>query len=236
MHIDSGIDQQLAMLQFSDSFFPGGATAFSWGLESLRLDVQVSNAEQVFGLLQAQVSHRWAGLDRPLMQLAHQAFTACGDTPALLDVLCDLDRLCEAMSLTRGWREASRRLGFTQLRMHADLGVACAQRYLETVRGGHAPGHLPVVQGALWAAYRLPAGSCDAMAAGGLCTSIIGAALRMGMIGHVDGQRLLTRMRPVIAGVLSQPPPAREDMSSGTPALDIAAMRHEARSARLFAN
>ena len=87
MHIESGIDQQLAMLQFSDSFFPGGATSFSWGLESLRLDGQVGNVEQLFGLLQAQVTHRWAGLDRPLMHLAHQACTDCGDSPALMEAI-----------------------------------------------------------------------------------------------------------------------------------------------------
>lgn len=225
----------LATLQFSDSFFPGGATSFSWGLESLRLDGRVSGVQQIFELLQAHLQHRWARFDRPLMREAHRL---CSETTSLAgqpDALWALDHLCEAMTLTAGWREGSRRLGFTQLRMHADLGVAAAQVYLDAVRAAQVPGHLAVVQGALWAAYGLPAESCDAMAAGGLSTSIVGAALRMGMIGHVDGQRLLARMRPVITRILLETPPELDDMSGGAPAIDIAAMRHEARSARLFA-
>jgi len=224
----------LGMLQFADSFFPSGATSFSWGLESLKLDGKVGGAEQVFELLCSHIEQRWAGFDRPLMQAARSAWSQRG--AAALAEATELDRLCEAMNLVRGWRDASRRLGFTQLRVHADLGLGIAQVYLDQVRAAGLPGHLPVVQGLVWGAYGLSASGCDAMAASGLCTTVVGAALRMGLIGHTEGQRLLARTRPLIARVIDTPPPSTDELWNGAPALDIAAMRHEPRNARLFAN
>jgi urease accessory protein len=224
----------LNMLQFADSFFPSGATSFSWGLESLKLDGKVAGAEQVFELLSSHVEQRWAGFDRPLMQAARDAWSQRG--AAALGEAMELDRLCEAMNLARGWRDASRRLGFTQLRVHADLGLGIAQVYLDQVRASGLPGHLPVVQGLLWGAYGLSPAGCDAMVASGLCTTVVGAALRMGLIGHTDGQRLIARARPLIARVIASPVPSLDELWTGAPALDVAAMRHEPRRARLFAN
>jgi urease accessory protein len=65
---------------------------------------------------------------------------------------------------------------------------------------------------------------------------VTGAAIRLGRLGHVQAQRLLAQARPRIAAVLAQAPPALDDIWNGAPALEIAAMRHETRSARLFAN
>ncbi|TAK76572.1 MAG: Urease accessory protein ureF 1 [Aquabacterium sp.] len=222
----------LGVLQLADSFFPSGATAFSWGLESLKLDGRVRGAEQVFELLRDQIGQRWAGFDRPLM---HAACRAPRDAGALQAVR-RLDRLCEAMTLSHGLREAGRRLGFTQLRIHAELGSELAAGYLEDVRAGRATGHLPVMQGLLWTAGGFTPAQCDAMAASGLCTAIVGAAIRLGLIGHLDAQRLLLRARPLVEQVVRGDPPAIEDLWGGTPALDVAAMRHEARTARLFAS
>lgn len=231
---DGGALDMLSMLQFADSFFPSGATSFSWGLESLKLDGKVSNAEQVFEVLCAHIEQRWAGFDRPLMHAAREVWVRRG--AAALNEAMELDRLCEAMNLSRSWRDASRRLGFTQLRVHADLGQGIAQVYLDQVRAAGLPGHLPVVQGLIWGAYGLSTGGCDAMASSGLCTTVVGAALRMGLIGHTEGQRLLSRTRPLIARVMAKPPCSVDELWSGAPVLDIAAMRHEPRSARLFAN
>jgi urease accessory protein len=224
----------LGMLQFADSFFPSGATSFSWGLESLKLDGRVSTAEQVFEVLCAHIEQRWAGFDRPLMHAAREAWVQRG--AAALNEALELDRVCEAMNLSRGWRDASRRLGFTQLRVHADLGLGIAQVYLDQVRAAGMPGHLPVVQGLIWGAYGLGAEGCDAMAASGLCTTVVGAALRLGLIGHTEGQRLLARTRPLVARVMAMPPCGVDALWSGAPLLDVAAMRHEARAGRLFAN
>ena len=73
------------------------------------------------------------------------------------------------------------------------------------------------------------------MSAFGLCLSVVGAAMRLGMLGHLESQRLLGRMRPTLDAAMAGDPPALDEMWTGAPALEIAAMRHEPRAARLFA-
>lgn len=227
----------LVALQLGDSFFPGGGSAFSWGLESMLQDDRVEHAADITALLEDLLRHRWAALDRPLMRAAHDlAADRSQPLAAQLDGLTALDELCEAMTLNSGARSASRRLGFTQLRVHAELGVAAAAAYLAHVRSGRAPGHLPVVQGWVWHARGLALDAAEAIAGFGLCTAVAGAAIRLGRIGHLDAQRLLERLHATLRALLAAPAPPLDDLWSGTPALDIASLRHEPRAARLFAN
>lgn len=232
----------LAILQFGDSFFPAGGTSFSWGLESLHHDRLLADGAQVEELMQALVARRWAGFDRPFLRAAHgasaglRAGAACAGQPGELAALVALDLQCEAMTAAEGARHSSRRLGATQLRVHAELGLPAAQAYLDAVRDGRAPGHVAIVQGLVWPACGIALADCEAMSAFGLCVAVVGAALRLGLLGHIEGQRLLSRMRGFIAQVLQQACPPVDEAWSGAPALDIALMRHEGRAARLFTN
>ena len=74
------------------------------------------------------------------------------------------------------------------------------------------------------------------MAAHQLCIALLGAALRLGLIDHVEAQAILTDMRPVVAAVLATDPPALDDMGAFVPEAEIAAMRHEIQDSRLFGN
>ncbi len=233
---DAGSADLLALLQFSDSFFPGGASAFSWGLESMHVDGLAAGGEQVFGMLCALLETRWAGYDRPLMRAAHLAASSPdGGAETSFSALIALDGLCEATTLTAGMRAASRRLGFTQLRVHAGLGLEAAAGYLDQVCAECAPGHLPIAQGLIWQALGVKPCRAEAVSAYALCAGVAGAAIRLGRIGHLDGQRLLLRLRPRIDAVLAAEPPGLDELWTGAPALEIAAMRHEPRAARLFA-
>jgi urease accessory protein len=60
--------------------------------------------------------------------------------------------------------------------------------------------------------------------------------LRLGLIGHVEGQRCLAGLHGLIADVLESPLPGLDEISTFAPACDIAFMRHEVQPGRLFAN
>jgi len=219
----------LAALQYADSFFPAGGIAFSWGLETLRADGLATGMADVRAVVLAQLSMRWASCDRAVL---HAAYSAGDDDDALVSA----DRACEAMSLAREWREASRRLGVAQLTVHAALGEAAAARYLARTRACEAPGHLPVVQGLLARAWGFDLGTAEAMSAYAVAVSIAGAGLRLGLIGHLDAQRVLRAARDALASLLAAPPPPLDEVWTGGPMLELAVMRHETGSARLFAN
>jgi urease accessory protein len=95
---------------------------------------------------------------------------------------------------------------------------------------------MPVVQGTLWNATGLSEEACRAVSAHALCTGIVGAALRLGMIGHLDAQKILLQVRPVLVELLRLPVRHAEELYAYAPHAEIAAMRHEVQDSRLFAN
>jgi urease accessory protein len=60
--------------------------------------------------------------------------------------------------------------------------------------------------------------------------------MRLGLISHVEGQRILTGMRPVICKLLAEPTLPFDMASAYMPAAEIAMMRHETSRVRMFAN
>jgi len=219
----------LATLQHADSFFPSGAVSFSWGLEALRADGLVQTADEVADFINAHLRRRWGSCDRGVLAAA---YAAGDDLPAVGAV----DFVQEAMALPAELRLGSRRMGAALLGVHARLKTRNAATYLSRVNAQQAPGHIAVMQGLLWRGVGLSLDAAIAAAAHGLCVGMIGAALRLGLIGHVDGQRVLAALRGVIVEIMAAPMPALDEISSFTPACDVAFMRHEIQIGRLFAN
>ena len=221
--------ETLAALQLGDSFFPSGATSFSWGLETLRAEGELRGAEAVGAFVAGQIEHRWATFDRPALAAA---WRARGD----LALVCDLDREVDAATLAREAREGARRIGSALLKVHAGMGTPGAHEYLACVHTGKACGQLAVVQGFIGHAAGLTEGTASALSAYQVASGIVAAAIRMGMMGHVDAQRILQAQRARVAEVLASPAPPRDTLQTYAPMAEIAMMRHETGDARLFAS
>lgn len=217
----------LAALQHGDSFFPSGSVAFSWGLETLRDDRLVADEEDVAAFVTDQLRFRWACFDRPALAASH-------GSAGNLDEVAAVDGLVEAMSLARGWRDGSRRAGGALLSVHAKLDTPGAEPYRRLIRAGRVPGHLSVVQGLVWCGVGFDEPAASAVSAHASCVGLLSAALRLGLIGHVGCQRVISNLRDAIAGLVAAPPRPLEEMASCTPETDVAAMRHETQTARLF--
>ncbi len=217
----------LAVLQHGDSFFPSGTVAFSWGLETLRADGRIAAPGDVHRFVEGQLRCRWAVSDRAVIAAAYDA----GDD---LDAIGRADRLVEAAALARELREGSRRAGAALLAVHAKLGTRNAKAYRARVQAGSLPGHLGAVQGLVWRGVGLDREAACAVSAHSLCVGLLGAALRLGVIGHVDGQLILSALRVTVAELLAEPAPPLEHIHAYAPAADIAIMRHEIQESRLF--
>lgn len=219
----------LATLQHADSFFPSGGVSFSWGLEALRADGLVQSASDVALFAAGQLRHRWATADRPVLTATY----AAGDD---LEAVAAIDRLQDLMALPLELRMGSRRMGAALLGVHTRLETPNAASYHSHVLAQRVPGHVAVVQGLVWRGIGLDKDIVVGMGAHCFCIGMIGAALRLGIIGHLDGQRLLAKLRDLIVELLATPVPGLHEISTFTPACDIAFMRHEVQPGRLFAN
>ncbi|CAM3230828.1 urease accessory protein UreF [Pseudomonas floridensis] len=236
----------LLALQQADSFFPGGAVAWSWGLETLKTDGHLGQIERapprrrqphtrpdrsaaVRGFVEGQLRHRWNSFDRAFLVAAWQS----ADDP---DRLMALDAQIEALTMAEELRHGSRRVGQALLGVHVALGTSGAALYQQQILAGETQGHLPVMQGLIWKQLGMHLAHCQLAAAHGLCTGLVSAAVRLGVMGHVDAQRVLTEIHPLIAQLLTLAAPEPENASGFTPMAEIAVMRHETQELRLFAN
>ena len=217
----------LTALQHGDSFFPGGAFAASWGLETLFTDSYVHDAETLLHFVQGQLHHRWARCDRPTLVWSHRA---AGE----LEKIAAVDAELEALSLARELRVVSQRAGRALLRVHARLKTPRAADYLERVKTGQAWSHLPVVQGLVWRGVGLDAEQASLLSGHLQGVAFVSAAVRLGFVSHIQAQLIVQQIRPTLTALLAAPLP--ESLSSFTPVADIAMMRHETQATRLFAN
>ncbi len=225
----SDVARSLTVLQYGDSFFPGGAVAFSWGLEGLVADGLISGAADVSRFIGSQLRFRWATADRGILAAAFLG----GDDH---DSVARADRLQDAMSLPAELRRGSRRAGAALLAVHARLATPGISDYRARVRRGGAPGHLAVAQGLVYRGVGLDLAEAMTVSAHGLCVSLVGAAIRLGLLGHVEAQSLLTGIRASLVELIELPIPSLDEVSSFTPMADIATMHHETQTVRLFSN
>lgn len=219
----------LGALQHADSFFPSGSVSFSWGLETLFTDRRVLSADDLARFVEGQLRERWATCDGCALVAAYRA-------DGRLDRVAAIDEIVEAMTLAPELRDGSRRAGAALLNVHARLDTPGAAEYRERIRQRLGHGHLPVVQGLLWRASGMSEATCRAMSAYTLCTGLVSAAVRLGMVGHLDAQRTLLRMRDVFVELLALEPAAAEAICAYAPEAEIASMRHEVQDSRLFMN
>jgi urease accessory protein len=213
----------------ADGSFPSGSFAFSYGIEgliALRGNVDATALSEIIASLLRQ---RWDGCDRVALL---RAFRAGGD----IGEIAAIDRDVEASTFGAGMREGSRRNGGAFLASHARLGDGIASSLRDAVRCGECLGHIMVMQGAVWQAVGLDEELAQLTSGYSVASSAIAAAVRLGAIGALEGQKVLAGTLPLIEQLVAQPLPAEPELRSFLPYLEIAAARHARADLRLFAN
>ena len=204
----------LTALQFADSAFPSGSFAFSWGLEGLAADGFADGAADVAAITEEQLRHRWNTMDRLLLRRSHGA--------ASVAERAAIDRDAETATLSAPMRTGSRRAGRALLGMSARLGHEQARSYREATHADARLGHLAVVQGIVFEAAGLPLPLAEMLSGWSVVNGLASAAMRLGMIGHVEAQTMAVSLRPILAELLAATPRETARLSAFTPLAEIA--------------
>jgi urease accessory protein len=213
----------------ADGTFPSGSFAFSYGVEGVVARRSRLDGTALAELMTTIVRQRWATCDRIALV---QAFRAAGE----LHAMAAIDRDVEASTFGSTMRDGSRRNGGSFLASHARLGDGTARRLRDAVRAGVCLGHIAVMQGAVWQAMGLEEKLAQLASAYGVASGVTGAAVRLGAIGALEGQKVLRGCLPLIDTLVAQPVPDDAELSSFVPFLEIAAARHARADLRLFVN
>nr|QDP27287.1 urease accessory protein UreF [Bradyrhizobium cosmicum] len=218
--------QTLALLQLGDSAYPAGGFAFSWGLEGLAADGMVTDRSELDRIIADQLARRWASMDRILLR---QAFRA-EDSVAIAGV----DRLAEAATASAEMREGSRRAGRALLGVWVKLDGALSVVYRGLVSSDGRLGHLAVMQAVVGRDAGLSLDAAELVSGWTLVTGLVSAAVRLGIVGHIEAQRSQAAARGLLAELLAEAPPPNALPASFTPFIDVAVSRGPLRHVRMF--
>lgn len=218
--------QTLALLQLGDSAYPAGGFAFSWGLEGLAADGMLADRDQLDRIIADHLARRWAMMDRILLR---QAFRA-PDCEAIAAV----DRYAEAATPSAEMRNGSRRAGRALLGVWVKLDGPLSVTYRNLASSDARLGHLPIVQAVVCRDGNFGLDATELVSGWSLVTGLVSAAVRLGIIGHIEAQRSLAAARSLLAELLAETPAPAAVPASFTPFIDIAVSRGPLRHVRMF--
>jgi urease accessory protein len=232
MYMNIEIDNEdVSLLQLSDSFFPTGLYATSSGLEAL---------SQAKKLKSKDISHYISTYLKQVVGPSDcaalgNAYESCmkNDLTALLNV----DESLYSMRLVEETRIATVRSGNQLLKCISAFvkDKKMLKDYQNAISTGNATGIYPVSFGVVSWSIGIPKNKAGLILLYGFTVSVIGAALRLGIIQHFDGQKIIHDLRPVILkSVLDNIDKPVSSMWQFAPGLDILQMKHEAMSSKMF--
>ncbi|WP_328306827.1 urease accessory protein UreF [Actinomycetospora sp. NBC_00405] len=218
----------LSWLQLQDSALPSGRFVHSYGLEAWLAAFPAAGEAEVATLAGRFVAGSVATLDAVV--LAH---TADADHTELVR----LDRLLLSYKTAASARSSSQTGGQRLARLAIDAFDGLdASPYLAEVAAGAVPGNLAVVEGHVHAELGVPVRNAVLGHLRAAYAGFLSAGVRLGRLGPVAVQRLVHRHRAALselAGLAASR--SLDDLGSSVPELDLYAMTHETRTARLFA-
>jgi urease accessory protein len=217
-------------LQFGDSMFPVGGFAFSCGLESAIQTGVVSNADTLHAFTRTAVEQAARG-DGIGLIAAHRA-AAAGD----LETLVRVDEEVYARKLSDEARTMTRRLGkkFTEMGACV-IGAPLLHEWRSRIDGSLTPGCYPVALAVTFAVQDLPALDAFVVHQSSLAATILGAALRLMKVSHVQTQAILFELSERIEAAYEIAEASRlSDMSQFAPLTEILAAAHANAHVRLF--
>jgi len=217
------------LLQLSDTFYPTGSYAHSFGLEGLVQDGFVRDRASLREFLLEQALPSLASTD---LVVAAAAWKAAGD-PSDFERLTELCQLGSALRGAREPREASEAIGRQRLELLAQRPDASPLVRRLREQGGSTPSSViaAIEARALGAPVEAALSALIYSAAAGL----LAAAVKLLRLGQNAVQSLLTEalaLAPsLIARALATP---LAEAGAFTPWWDVAAARHERADFRLF--
>lgn len=225
---------QLGTLQLADSFFPTGMYTTSHGLEALLYTKRQKITHP--GGLQEMIK------DYLECQIGPADCTALGNSYSCserndLNGLHEIDRTIFSMKLVREIRDASTRSGTQLIRCLVSFVTKdeLLKKFNESIKAGLATGVYPVALAIACKALDISRNNAGLVMLYGFTVSMVGAALRLGMLQHYDGQRIIHQLKPdvlrIVRNCIDRP---LASMWQFAPAIDILQIKHEGLSSKMF--
>ena len=226
--------EQISALQLSDSFFPTGMYTTSNGLEALFYKNQrrQTNPKELLEMIKVYLACQIGPADCTALGNSYDC-TKKQDLSALIDI----DRMIFSMKLVREIRDASARSGSQLLRCLVSFITTDEMliKFNDAIRDGRASGVFPVAFAIACNVLDISKNTAGLMMLYSFTVSMVGAALRLGMLQHYDGQRVIHEIKPEISKIvescIERP---LTSMWQFAPGIDILQIKHERMTSKMF--
>lgn len=205
--------------------YPVGAFSYSHGLETAVADRAVSSADGLRDWLADLLAHGAPRSDAIFLTEAHRLQSAldAGDATAGA-ALTALSELVDALQPS-----AERRLE------SGAQGRAFAATTAAAYGGDSTPAPYPLAVGRAAARRQIPLEPTATLYLHAFAANLVGAGVRLVPLGQTEGQRVLAELEPLCRAVAADALSATlDDIGGCALAADIASMRHETQTVRLF--
>jgi urease accessory protein len=232
MSIEKTSIEEISILQLSDSFFPTGMYATSNGLEALFYSKKIKHANELRDLIKVYVEHQIGPTDCTALGNSYE-YAKRSDLERLIEV----DQTIFSMKLIQEIRETSTRSGTQLLRCisYFITDNELLNRYQEAIKNKQASGVYPVALAIASSTLNIPKRKAGLMMIYAFSVSIVGAALRLGMLQHFDGQRIIHELKPnILETVNNNIDRPLMSMWQFAPGIDIVQITHERMGSKMF--
>lgn len=230
---NSFLSEQLVLMQLSDSFFPSGSFTLSHGLEALMQEGQLHSWEDLQVFLRLLLQNKIGPSD--VVALIHAYRGSVRDD---LEAVGEADAQLFAQTLIEKTREMGRKSGRALLMVASKTWPDPQLEILEKkIAKNDLYGLHPVIFAVVGQVAGLSEENTVLAFLHSFITGLLGAAIRLNVVGHLQAQKILLQLAPDIKAIY---PIAAgltlAQMWSCTPAIDLAQMRHQKLAYRSFAN
>jgi urease accessory protein len=222
----------LDVLQLSDSFFPTGMFAMSSGLESIFYAKKITGPKDLHDLIRIYLEHQIGPADCVALGNSYRALGR-----GHFEKIIEIDHMTYSIKLIEEIRNASVRSGSQLMRCLASFlpQKKYLKLYMDAVANKNAHGVYPVALALGCMSLGTSKEEAGLMMLYTFCVSIIGAALRLGIIQHLDGQGIIHSLKPsVLRAVSENISKPLSSMWQFAPAIDIFQMQHERLDSKMF--
>jgi urease accessory protein len=209
--------------QIVDSAFPTGAFAHSWGLEAAWQHGEIRDIGELREFIEAAI-----------VQTGYSVLPFINETYRQGPRLEALDALADACLTNPVANRASRIQGRTLVATAERIWPTEPMRALKA-RAEVTCAHVAPLSGATFAVLELPLHTVQRMTLFGTARGVLAAAVRLGIVGSYEAQRLQSACEPCLADVAGRCQDLLiDDLAQTAPLIDLLQSAHDRLYSRLF--
>ncbi|MGD1834110.1 MAG: urease accessory protein UreF [Nitrososphaeraceae archaeon] len=231
-NIFSDISSDIGFLQLSDSFFPTGMYTTSNGLETLFYKKKVTGKKTLYEFLKTSLTSQIGPAD--LVALSNAYINA---EKKDINNIIEIDTYLFSLKIIKEIRDASVRSGKQMLRCLNEfiLDNKILHDYYNAITNKNTPGCFPISLAVGCNALGIKREKACIILLYGFSVSVIGAALRLGMIQHIEGQQIIHQIKPIFLDILENNiDRSTTNMWQFSPGIDLIQIEHEKMDSKMF--